>query len=119
MLEFYVDVENNLGVKQGAGPLTSVRTWTYTARMDAAGDFSCTFAATDPVADEVVVKRVLRAWANLNGVWTEVGAGIVDNIERRVRPDAPRVYVVVLARAAKDGQIKVGTKNKATKITFI
>jgi hypothetical protein len=98
MLEFYVDVENNLGVKQGAGPLTSVQTWTYTARMDAAGDFSCTFAATDPVADEVVVKCVLRAWANLNGVWTEVGAGIVDNIERRVRPDG----TVIMTASGQD-----------------
>ena len=98
MLEFYVDIENNAGVKQGSGPLTSVSSWKYTARMDAAGDFSCTFAATDSVAEEVVIKRVLRAWANLDGVWTEVGAGIVDNIERRVQPDG----TVIMTASGQD-----------------
>jgi hypothetical protein len=76
---FYVDVEDLAGAKLGSGPLTSVSRWSYTASMDRAGAIACTFLASDKQAGEVQNERFLRAWALLNGVWTEVGYGRIDN----------------------------------------
>lgn len=87
MTQFYVDIENSSGSRLGSGPLTSVANWQYTARMDQAGEFRFTMAATDPQVGIVAKKRVARAWALVGGVWTDVGAGIVDNIVRRPQRD--------------------------------
>lgn len=86
-LTFYIDLEDSSGTKYGSGPITSASGWTYTARMDKAGEFSFTLPATDPNADQVQRKRIVRAWALVGGVWTDVGAGIVDNIVRTPQAD--------------------------------
>lgn len=62
----------------GYGPLESVSRWSYTARFDRAGDFSLQFDGSDPQAELVQNLRIARARALLDGVWTEVGAGIID-----------------------------------------
>lgn len=81
-LEFYVDIENaTTGLKLGSGPLASVERWQYTARFDRAGTVGFVFSANDPQADIVQNRRVARAYALLNGAWTEVGAGRIDNID--------------------------------------
>jgi len=85
--KFYIDIENSAGVKYGSGPLTSAAGWEYTARMDRAGSFSFTVPATDPQAAELQRKRVVRGWALVGGVWTEVGAGIIDSIVRQPQAD--------------------------------
>jgi hypothetical protein len=79
--EFYVDIEDSSGNKLGSGPLTSVEQWKYTARFDRAGSISFSYAATDPQAHIVTNRVIARAWARLDGIWTEVGAGVVDNIQ--------------------------------------
>lgn len=81
-MDFFVDIESSTGTKYGDGPITSASQWQYTARMDKAGDFSFTMSASDAQAAQVLRKRVVRAWARVGGVWTEVGAGIIDNIVR-------------------------------------
>jgi len=86
-LTFYIDIENSTGTRYGSGPITSAARWTYTARMDRAGEFSFSFPATDTQASIVQRKRVARAWALVGGVWTDVGAGIIDNIVRRPQAD--------------------------------
>lgn len=79
--EFYVDIEDSSGNKLGGGPLASVQRWRYTARFDRAGSIDFPFAANDPQAAIVQNRRIARARALLNGVWTEVGAGVIDTVE--------------------------------------
>jgi len=86
-LTFYIDIENSTGTRYGSGPITSAARWIYTARMDKAGEFSFSLPATDTQASIVQRKRVVRAWALVGGVWTDVGAGIIDNIVRRPQAD--------------------------------
>lgn len=84
---FYIDLEDSSGNRLGSGPIISASGWRYTARMDRAGEFRFSLPATDPQAALVAKKRVVRAWALTGGVWTEVGAGIIDQIVRRPQPD--------------------------------
>jgi hypothetical protein len=87
-LTFHLEIENAAGVKQGSGPITSASSWTYTARMDAAGDFKFSMPANDPKAVYVQKKLIVRAYALLpNGTRTEVGAGIIDSITKQPQDD--------------------------------
>lgn len=99
--EFYINIENNAGQVLGDGPITSASGWTYTARMDRAGSFSFSVPASDPKATLVQRKRVARAYALLGNTWTEVGAGIIDTIERQPQPDG-----TVILRVSGDDLIR-------------
>lgn len=79
--EFFVDIEDRFGNKLGSGPLTTVSQWTYTARFDRAGSIAFSFSASDAQAAAVTNRCIARAWARLNGVRVEVGAGVVDALE--------------------------------------
>ena len=85
--QFYVNIENAAGTKLGSGPLASASDWRYTARFDRAGTISFTIAANDPQVGIVQNRRIARAFALLNGVWTEVGAGRIDSIETVIGRD--------------------------------
>ena len=89
----WVDVEDSTGAKLGSGPLQA-RKWTSTARMDKAGKFSCEILASDPQVAQVVKRRILRAWANVNGVVEEVGAGIVDSITTTIANDGAATITI-------------------------
>ncbi len=91
---FHIDIEDSAGNRLGSGPLASASRWRYTARMDQAGEFSFTMAATDPQRDVVQKKRIARAWALLGDTWTEVGAGVIDNIQRRPQRDGTVLWEV-------------------------
>lgn len=93
-LEFYVDIEDSSGTRQGSGPITSASSWRYTARMDRAGTFAFSMPATDPMAAEVTKKRTARAWAKLGSTWTEIGAGIIDRIEKTPQADGSVLLTV-------------------------
>lgn len=84
--EFRVDIEDSSGNKLGGGPLASVSSWRYTARFDRAGNINFDFAASDEQASIVQPRRIARAHALINDVWTEVGAGVIDNLA--VTPDS-------------------------------
>lgn len=86
-MRFYIDLEDASGNKLGPGPITSAAGWSYTARMDRAGTFAFEMPAGDAMAVYVTRKRKARAWALLDGAWVEVGAGIIDRIERRPAAD--------------------------------
>lgn len=92
--EFYIDIENSAGQRQGSGPITSASQWRYTARMDKAGNFDFVMPASDPKAILVQKKRIARAYARINGAWTEVGAGIIDRIEKQPQADGSVVLRV-------------------------
>lgn len=78
--EFYVRIEHPITSAQIGAPLMSVSSWTYTSRFDRAGSISFSYSASDPNAQHVLNTRIARAFALLDGVWTEVGAGIIDDI---------------------------------------
>ena len=100
--EFYIDIEDAAGNKLGPGPITSAAKWTYTARADRAGSFSLEMPAQDPKASLVQRKRKARAWALLkDGVWSEVGSGIIDNIQRSPGDDG-----LVWLTASGDGELR-------------
>ena len=94
MIAFLIDVEDANGNKLGGGPITSAANWTYTARMDRAGSFSFAMPASDSQATLIQKKRRVRAWALLNSTWTEVGAGIIDQIDRSPGADGTTTLVV-------------------------
>lgn len=120
MNEFYVQLEDSSGNKLGSGPLASVQKWRYTARFDRAGTIDFDFAANDPQASIVTNRRIARAYARLNGAWTEVGAGVIDGIT--TAPDAMgRVSLVAsgmdLIRELSYrtvGNLEIGTGSGAT-----
>lgn len=70
-----------------SGPLTSVRYWRYIARMDGAGSIAFEVSATDPQAEYLTNLSEVHAFALLRDGWTEVGAGIVNNIKRVINQD--------------------------------
>lgn len=80
---FFVNATNNNPFFDalGSGPLTSVTRWSYTARLDRAGTVEFDYSANDPQAEYVTNRRAVYARALLDGVWTEVGIGIVDKID--------------------------------------
>ena len=94
MAVVYLDIENIAGQRQGSGPITSADFWRCTARMDRAGEFEFEMPATDPKAFAVQKKRIVRAYAILNGQRVEVGAGIIDYIEKIPQPDGKVVLRV-------------------------
>jgi hypothetical protein len=116
----YVDVEMADGTKLGSGPLQTVSRWSYAPRFDRAGTISCTFLASDPQAQYVVNRRYLRAWALLNGVWTEVGYGRVDNLEDsfdndgRVVKNASGLDVTTELGDLTVGDLEIGAGSGAT-----
>lgn len=55
-------IENEAGIRQGAGPITTATGWTQTPRLNAAGEFSFTMPALDPRAAYVRTHRWARAW---------------------------------------------------------
>ena len=79
--EFYVQIEDSYGRKLGIGVLESVSQWRYTARFDRAGTIEFTYLASDPQAQYVSNRRIARAFAYLEGAWTEVGAGVIDTVD--------------------------------------
>lgn len=94
-LTLYIDITNASGVRYGPGPITSASEWEYTARMDVAGDWRFTMPATDPMAEHVQKKRYVYAYARAaNGGWMEVGAGIIDTIERVPQADGITLLTV-------------------------
>lgn len=94
MAVVYIDIENSAAQRQGSGPITSAAFWRYTGRMSKAGEFEFEMPATDPKAFAVQKKRVARAYAILNGQRVEVGAGIIDHIEKNPQPDGTAILRV-------------------------
>lgn len=91
---FYIDVENGAGVRQGSGPIASALRFRSISRMDKAGAFSFEMPASDPKAALIRKKYVVRAYAILRGVRVEVGAGIIDDIQRSPQADGDVMLVV-------------------------
>lgn len=86
-LEYYIQIENSSGTKQGSGPVTSVLYWRSTFAMDRAGEFSCAILLADPQAPYLINENLLRCFAVIPGVGpTEIGSGVIDDIKFRLTP---------------------------------
>lgn len=101
MAVVYIDVENGAGQRQGNGPIISNSGWRTTLRMDRAGSFAFEMPATDPKAILIQKKRIVRAYCLMNGQRVEVGAGIIDNIEKIPQADGK-----VILRASGDDLVR-------------
>jgi len=86
-LDLYIDVLDMALNRYGSGPLTMLRYWESTSRLDQAGTFSFEVSAQDSQTAEVQALRIVRAYAWLDGVWTEIGSGIIERIERAPAAD--------------------------------
>lgn len=80
-MNFYIDIENASGTKYGSGPIISALEWEFTQRLDALGEFRFRMPASDPQAAIIQKKRTVKAYALIDGVWANVGDGIIDHIE--------------------------------------
>ncbi len=82
MGQIWIDIEDAAGNKQGDGPITTALGWSNEPELDLAGRFSFSMPAADPRAALVTEKRIARCWlADADGV-REVGAGVIDLIDR-------------------------------------
>lgn len=91
-MRFWIDIEDSSGTKQGGGPITSATYWRSTKRLDRAGVFEFEMPAADARAATLAEKRIARCWGIVNGVLTELGAGIIDTI--KVKPGQPSMVAV-------------------------
>ncbi len=91
-MRFWLDVETPAGVVVGDGPITTARNWQHVPRLDAAGEVSFEMPASDPHAAYLVNKRIVRCKAIIAGAVSELGAGIIEGVERAPgRPTMLRV----------------------------
>jgi len=94
MANFWIDIEDGGGVKQGGGPITTATSWTSTRRLDRSGTFTFTVPAADDRTDLIRAKRVARCWTYDGTLLQSVGAGIIDTITINAGADgAPTMTV--------------------------
>ena len=86
-MSWRIDIESAAGVVLGDGPITNATSWSSTSRMDRGGVFAFSLLASDPKADLVATGNVARCYALIGGAWQEIGAGVIDHIERSVQAD--------------------------------
>lgn len=94
MSNFWIDVENAAGIKQGDGPIISAEYWESVVRLDRAGTFSFSMPASDNRAAIVQPKLVARCYARVQDNVTEIGAGIIDKITLTIGAQGQTMLVV-------------------------
>ena len=72
---WWIDVELPDGRR--VGPILTAASWSSTERMDQIGDFSFSLPATDPLADALVFRAIVRCYGIVGGRVTEIGSGMV------------------------------------------
>lgn len=83
-MDFWIDIENAAGAKQGDGPITTALSWESTRRLDRAGTFKFTVPLGERNIALIDNKRIARCWGVVDGVVTEIGAGIIDLEQSKV-----------------------------------
>lgn len=119
-IRYRIDIENSSGTVQGSGPITSASFWESTAEMDRAGSFSFAMPAADGKASLIQERYVARCYALLNSTWTEIGAGVIDDISLDVGADGEAVLAVSGMGIARElSQRSVRNLELASAGTFI
>lgn len=79
-MQFYIDIEDDAGVRYGPGPIVSAANWMSENNVDRAGKFQFAMPAADPKSLLVEKKRYASCYAILPGGVTRLGRGIIDRI---------------------------------------
>lgn len=93
-MNFWIDVENASGVKQGEGPIISAESWQSVARLDRAGSFAFSMPASDVRAGVIQPKLIARCYTRIKDDIVEIGAGIIDKIGLKVGAQGQAVLEV-------------------------
>lgn len=81
MSRFWIDIENSSGTRLGAGPVSSAVYWEYSDPLSLAGRWRFAFPVSDAAAVALVQnKRIAVCYTYIEGVKTEVGAGVIDSV---------------------------------------
>ncbi len=84
MPRFWIDIEDAAGNHLGSGPIITATSWESSLRLDAAGSFRFTMPASDPKSALLLRKRIARCYTERDGALVEVGAGIIDSVEKQI-----------------------------------
>jgi len=94
VLNFWVDIENASGVKQGTGPLRA-RYFTVRKPLSASGDFEFEISAGDPNLSALQEKRVaICRYIDTDGDILDFGGGVIDRIVLAVDENGAQWYRV-------------------------
>lgn len=86
-LDYYADIENSSGTRQGSGPITTMLYWIQDNGMDQAGTVRTAIPMADPQSAFLLNENVLRCFANIPDVGkTEIGTLVIDDITLQVTP---------------------------------
>ena len=119
----WVDIyDPNTNAKLGAGPVRHIIHAEVTAALSKAGSFTLTVAAADPRAAELQPKRVVRIYTQFDGVMTEIGAGIIDNVRwdgtLQVEVTGSDLMAELRYRSVHDLPLYTETQHAPTKVWF-
>lgn len=78
-MDYFISVQSSAGVRYSE--IHSVTSWTSNLEMDKSGTYSFQMPAADPQAALLQPKRVVVCYAVINGAVTEVGSGIIDQVD--------------------------------------
>ena len=118
----WINVEDGSGNKLGDGPLRQIVSWSSTSQLSQAGTFAATVAAADPRCTLLQPKRVLRCYALFRGVVTEIGAGIIDQIDwsggDTVVVTGSDLLIELTYRSVRDLKLYTETTHVPTKVLW-
>jgi hypothetical protein len=77
-MAFWIEISDSSGTRHGR--IASATGWDYTDPLDQAGMFAFSMPAADPAAGLLAERRIATCYTLIEGVITQVGSGIIDEI---------------------------------------
>jgi hypothetical protein len=91
---FWVDIENAAGVRQGAGPLRA-RVFNVSTPLSASGEFSFEVSIADPNIGALAEKRsAICRYIDREGAIQTFGGGVIDSIVTTIAADGSTILTV-------------------------
>jgi hypothetical protein len=91
-MRFWIEISSATGTRTGR--IDNALYWRHTARLDRAGTFEFAIPAADAKSTLIVNQQRVFCYGLVNGVITEIGAGIVERIVTQQNGTNPAVTVV-------------------------
>ncbi len=91
-MRFWIEISSATGTRTGR--VDNALYWRHTARLDRAGTFEFAIPAADAKSTLIVNQQRVFCYGLVNGVITEIGAGIVERIVTKQSGSSPAVTVV-------------------------
>lgn len=91
-MRFWLEISSATGTRTGR--VDNALYWRHTARLDRAGSFEFAIPAADATATLITNQQRVFCYGLVNGVVTELGAGIIERITTQQRGTNPPVTVV-------------------------